>query len=253
MSNSQKKKQERDWIGEIGRIHPEFSELSDIKDSESPDFIAKREDIIIGVEVVEYVRGQSKGGSKQRQRAKIWKKISKQVESDFQKSQNSSPLQITVSWNPSTYPSKREIQGATKSIIEFITSQLSSSGHTYPLELDYRGLPESVGKYMRRIEIIKGARNQLLHSVTYTSSGWVSIQLDELQKIVVSKDALLPEYSKKVKDCWLVIVADGTDISSHVDLGNEVQHHRFKTGFKKVLFYNKPDSQVIELLINPNF
>ena len=73
MTNS-KKARERQLFDEVAQMYPEFPE-GEIIEGESPDFQIHQDTRVIGVEIVDYVRGQNKGESVEWRNEVLWQKV----------------------------------------------------------------------------------------------------------------------------------------------------------------------------------
>ena len=87
-----KKDRERLFLEEVTSIFPDFAGVT-FTDSERPDFLVTTGDKVIGVELVDYVRGQDKGGSPDRRNEIILKRVADEARAVFE-SQHSEPLMV---------------------------------------------------------------------------------------------------------------------------------------------------------------
>jgi hypothetical protein len=92
-----KKARERQFLEEFSINYPEFP-AGKIVDSESPDFLIEQGTKIVGIEIVDFIRGQNKGESAERRNEILWKKIANEARSKFE-AKFSAPLLVHFFWN----------------------------------------------------------------------------------------------------------------------------------------------------------
>ena len=63
--NNDKKKRERRFLDEFIQLYPAFP-IGKVKCHESPDFLIELETQMLGIEIIDFVRGQNEGVSKDR-------------------------------------------------------------------------------------------------------------------------------------------------------------------------------------------
>ncbi len=78
-------------------------------------------------------------------------------------------------------------------------------------------------------------------------AGFVSVPAIELQELLASKNAKVSDYLQRCDEVWLLIVADGGYISSTADLPEDIQQVQFRSAFRKVLFYERPNQRITTL------
>jgi hypothetical protein len=76
---------------------------------------------------------------------------------------------------------------------------------------------------------------------------FVSVPASELQELLASKNAKVLDYLQRCDEVWLLIVAGGEYISSTADLPEDIQQVQFRSAFRKVLFYDRPNQRIVTL------
>lgn len=242
---SQKEK-ERKFLIEIKNLKPDLLS-GDIIDSESPDFIVDQDSEKLGIEIVEYVRGQNSGESALRRAEVIRQRIIDKANVEFYKTRDE-PLWVLFSWYPRKYPRKTDVAKlasvAVSTITNHIPHELFESFEIENKELSQTPLKEFVRKI--RVTKVRNKKQALWSSI---ESGWISVRSDEIQKIISSKNTKVEKYKKKCEKVWLVIVADGRHISSNVGLENITSNNQYSSEFDKVIFYDRFTQNIIELAV----
>jgi hypothetical protein len=241
-----KKKRERLFINEVTTIYPDFPSGT-ISDSEEPDFLISSESQVIGVEIVDYIRGQNQGESAYRRNEKLWQQIADMARQEFE-THHSDPLMIHFFWHPHRHPRKADVKRLAVSAASII-GQCVPQTLFENIRIDFDDIESTpLQEFVVSIYITRVRNNkQVLWS--YTNAGLISISVNEIQDLISSKNAKVTNYLQKCDKVWLIIVADGRYISSNVDLSEEVRHNCFHSQFKKVLFYDRLNKRVIPLAI----
>ena len=122
--NHSKKDRERYFLEKFAANYPEFP-AEEIVDSERPDFLIKQDTKVIGIEVVEYIRGQNqkKGGSKERSNEELWKRVAKEAKKKFEAKYNI-PLLVYFNWDERHILRNSEISRLADNIVTIIEKQL---------------------------------------------------------------------------------------------------------------------------------
>lgn len=76
-------------------------------------------------------------------------------------------------------------------------------------------------------------RNARQASWSGVSAGFVSASVQEIRELVAYKDAKVPTYLQRCHEVWLLIVGDGTSISSTLDLSEDVRQMIFPPGSRE--------------------
>ena len=92
-----KKNRERHFLDEFASIYPAFP-TGIIIESESPDFLIEQDTKVIGIEIVDYVRGQNKKKSTKRSNEVLQSKIAIEAKEKFELKYNI-PLRVNFFQN----------------------------------------------------------------------------------------------------------------------------------------------------------
>jgi len=239
-----KKARERQFLEEFATIYTSFPE-GRIVGHESPDFLIKDNTSTIGIEIVGYVRGQNEGESLERRNEVLWQMIANDAKEKFEAKYNA-PLLIHFLWNKRYILRKAETSlladNAVSIIEKHIPTQLFESVRIGSDELDNTLL----AKVCHSITVWK-VRNAKQSLWSFISSGWIEVQIDEIQYLLDSKNEKVEEYLQACNKVWLIIVADGRYISSNVDISGAVANNVYKTSFEKVFVYDRINKNIFPL------
>ena len=240
------KERERLFLTEIKELRPDLIS-GDFTDSESPDFILLQDVRKLGIEIVEYVRGQNTGESALRRAEVIRQHIIEGANVEFHKTRDE-PLWVLFSWYPRKCPRKTDVaklaSAAVSAITNHIPHELFESVEVENKEFSKTPLKE----FVRKIRVTK-VRNEKQVLWSSIASGWISVEFDEIQGIISSKNLKVKHYKEKCQNVWLVIVADGRHVSSNVGLENITSRNQYSSEFDKVIFYDRFTQNIIELAV----
>lgn len=243
----EKKKRERYYLHQVKHAYAEFPSGT-LLDSEEPDFLIPLDSGILGIELVDYVRGQGNSGSEIRQLEKKHNQIVALAQKEFEAT-HSAPLQVHFFWGLHKWISitdtKLMVDQAVKLVEQKIPSEVYESISLQYNELEGTGLEEFIS-YLSIVRLKPGAASLWSN----TDAGFIDLAPDELQTLISSKETKMGSYLKKCTRVWLIIVADSEHISSSVSIKDDTSSHSYLSQFEKVLFYNLVNQQVIPLSIS---
>jgi len=210
---------------------------------EEPDFLVWNGEKNCGIELVQYVRGQGKGGSRLRWREELHDQIVASAQKKHE-ARSLTALSVHVHWFH-----HRELRGSD---VEWVSDELSKLVSEYELleinesiaiEPDYRA---QINDFITRVSLRRRSSGRNAWSNVEVGPGEADGR--ELQDLISLKNVKVGTYLKKCAEVWLIIVADGQRISSSGELNNRVQQMKFKSEFYKVLYFDAETESVIELL-----
>jgi uncharacterized protein YciU (UPF0263 family) len=231
-----KKIRERKFINEVAQIYPAFP-VGEIIDNESPDFLIKQNTQIIGVEIVDYVRGQIEGESVERRNEVLWQKVANTAKGLFETKHNI-PLLIHFHWNKRHFLRQAEISRLANDFVRLVENHIPEK-----LFGNIRiGLDELEGTLLDDVchsITITRVRNDKQSLWSFISSGWIEVQTNEIQYLIDAKNDKTQDYLRRCDETWLIIVADGHYISSNIDLPEATSNNVFVSFFEQVLVYDR--------------
>jgi hypothetical protein len=239
-----KKVRERKFIDEIAQIYSAFP-VGEIVDSESPDFLIKQNSKVIGIELVDYIRGQIEGESAERRNEVLWQKVANKAKEIFEVKHNI-PLLIHFHWNKSHFLRQAEISQLANDVVRLVENRI-------PAQLfgNIRiGLDELDGTLLKDVchsMTITRVRNEEQSLWSFISSGWIAVQANEIQHLIDAKNDKAQEYLRRCDEIWLIIVADGHYITSNIDLPELTANNLYASFFEQVLVYDRISKIVFPL------
>jgi len=241
MGLSEKKIKEKIYLEEIKRHFSDFPE-GEVIAQESPDFVILSDSGKIGIELVEFIRGQNQGGQNLRKIEQDREKILKIAQSKFE-SRNQVPLYVNTFWTFRKPLNRKEIDLLANSLVEIIEEQMPKEihghvmiGYEYLMNTNLYGYCHSIWCY-RQTEKSRWV---------FPEAGFVGLSTEEIDNLIERKTKKLPGYSKNCDKVWLIIVCEGNHISSIVD-PDYVITQKFETKFDKLLLYVRDDNVVYDL------
>lgn len=240
-----KKSRERTLLKELRPKVPGFPQ-GEITDSEGPDFLVRGEDgETVGIELVDYVRGQSENGSPLRQDESLRARILTEAKSRFESEDEALSLEVHFSWFPRVHLKKDFITSLASQITTLVRTNIPPNVHDMVC-IDAREFPKPLNRYLRRIILVR------LHETTSShwssvGAGWIAVSLEEIQSLINAKGQKLADYRKNCDKVWLVIVADGKSISSQVDLPADIHKFPIETDFDEIIFWDRCEAKVVPL------
>lgn len=243
MTRNQKAR-ERQFLDEVCQLWPAFP-IGEIIEGESPDFLIRQDTRTVGVEVVDYVRGQNQGESTHRRNEVLWQKIANVAKQEFEAG-HSDPLMIHFLWNHRYLLRQSEVVQLAREAKRLVESHI-------PVELFEQ---VRIGSDNLDGTILDG----ICHSITITrvrnteqslwssiSSGFIGVQVEELQSLIDTKNAKIQYYLERCDVVWLLIVADGRHISSNINLSDLAANNTYTSPFEQVLVYDRISKRIFLL------
>lgn len=242
MSYESKKEWERRYFDRVKSLYGGLpSEM--VIACEEPDFLVWNGEKNCGIEIVQYVRGQGRDGSRLRWREELHNQI---VASAKLKHEARSPIVLSVHVH---WFHHRELRGSD---VEWVSDELSKLVSEYELlainesiaiEPDYRA---QINDFITRVSLRR--RSSGRNAWSNVEVGPAEADGRELQDLISLKNVKVNTYLKKCSEVWLIIVADGQRISSSGELNNGVRQMKFESEFDNVLYFDAEAESVIELL-----
>ena len=236
--------------------HMNLSKFSINDCCESPDFLLQDKDMVIGIEVVEYVDGKKKEIEKIRR--KIEGELKKEIVNKFP----SIYYDILIIWNVNNgkinFGGIKGINKLTSSIIEYVEKHLpeneirhsSSNNKFHKLNLN--------DFFKRYINYISITRNDSIYTKThvrFADSEYLDFDINIIKKIISNKRSKLFKYKKDLNETWLLIVAYEEWFYNSVN-AEAVSKYKISEclseDFDKIYFHQLNTKTVIDLKSNVN-
>jgi hypothetical protein len=242
---SGKKALERLFVNEVAAIFPDFPPGT-IVNTERPDFLISGGSQVTGIEVVNYVRGQDSGGSDYRRNEMLWQQIADEARREFE-SNHSAPLMVHFLWHSDRYLRKADVPRMAVSAAKIIAVHMPQNIFESTRIVGDKLVGTPLHALVSSIRVTR-VRNRRQASWSSIVAGFMSVTTNELQQLIASKSINVPEYLQRCDEVWLLIVADGSYISSTAELSEEeVRQAHLLSLFQKVLFYDRPNRRITTL------
>jgi hypothetical protein len=241
MSHEAKKNWETRYLEKVKSLYPAFPQGTIIP-HEEPDFLISNAEDRVGIEMVQYVRGQSKRGSRTRWHEELHDEIVDLAKAKFE-AQSAIPLSVHLHWFH-----HQELRGDDAHWISEELNRLVGNYEAIEInegvsfEPDYR---EKVSDFIAHVSIRRR---------TSGKSVWSSVEVgpaeasgSEVRDLISAKNLKVKSYLRHCTKIWLVIVADGQRISSSGGLNDRDRLLRFESEFDKLLYYDGDTKSLFEL------
>jgi hypothetical protein len=242
MGYVEKKEWERRCLERVKSGYEGFPAGTVIADEE-PDFLVWSSEKSCGIELVQYVRGQGKDGSRLRCREELHDKIVASAQKKHE-ARSAIALSVHVHWFH-----HRELRGSDVGWVSDELSKLVSEYESLDVNESTAIEPHytaEVNDYITRVSVRRRSSGRNAWSNVEVGPGEADGR--ELQDLISLKNPKVNTYLKKCSEVWLIIVADGRRISSSGELNNRVRQMKFESEFHNVLYFDAEADSVIELL-----
>jgi hypothetical protein len=218
-----------------------------VEDFEGPDFLVHAEhDKTVGIEIVDYVRGQGVQGSVHRRDEELHQQVADEAKSRFEE-EASVTLEAHFIWHPGRHLKKSLVTPLACQAVEVVKDHMPIDLlQTVIIHSDQFSKP--LRRYLHSLFLVRlsGAKP------TIWSSGegdFIGVSAEEVQSVVDLKNEKAEDYRQHCDRIWLLIVADGSYVSSMVELLPEVRAHSFEADFDKVIFWDRLQRRSVGLCI----
>jgi hypothetical protein len=244
-TNRQDKKAiERLFLERFREVYSDFPP-GQIVESESPDFLVCGPSRTIGIEIERYVSGQGPTGSPEREQEMIRDRILQTARTKYEVL-GLPPLWVVCFWYP----------GIT---IDWNSCSLLGSALA---QIIARSIPQTVpGKSEVRPEDLEGTVLEyivvcvdIMRYPSVTQNAWgnceagcIGVDESEVQLAIRLKEPKASEYLKKCDEAWLLIVADGSHISSTASLDTQDYSATHETRFSRVILFDFQEPKIVAM------
>ena len=235
------KKEERRFVEEVKKLISDFP-VGSIEDSDPPDFLIKCDDVITGIELTRYYRKRRNYEINDREIEAIQQKICDEAQKIYN-SKSQVPLYVYPLWGFRQKLSSQKISSLANILANLVLDNIPEEVHS-TIHLNYRKLLSlPISAYCNQISIMK-----MQDEVHWASMGASFLYVDksEIEELIAKKNEKINDYQKKCDKVWLIIVFEGSKLSSTVDL-HDVIDKTFESNFDKILLYDK-DKTVVHCL-----
>jgi hypothetical protein len=240
-----KKARERQALERFRQSYPGFP-TGAIVDSESPDFLVLGNGRTIGIEVVGYVSGQGKGGSRERLQEKLRKRVVDTARVIFERD-HPIPLWVNVFFRPGLQLHGRSVDALATALAEAVAGGYPKQG-AGRVDLGFDDLEESLwerGVLTVHIHRLDGLERNVWGSVEAGFIGW---EIEELAQALAPKESKVATYRTRCDEVWALIVAEGLYPSSIFSTDRLQNQSPLASGFDRVVFFDLQELRAVTLV-----
>jgi hypothetical protein len=210
-----------------------------------PDIVFEECDL--GIEITEYSLGQSKDGSRPRQLETVHQRIAHAAQAEYELSIKRR-LQVSVLWTIfNECPAKREEKSIAQAIARLVTAKTSTRQETCSA-----ACPQFNSSLLQKY----GVEVSVYPIDAQGPSCWSSVacfcfpqEAPRIQAALDEKESKIPEYRQSCRNLWLLIVADGTFLSSQFHQDQTIRNTTFCSSFDRVFLLHEPRNAIHEFKV----
>lgn len=215
-----------------------------VEAGERPDFIIRIDEQSVGVEVSELFISHSDGrGPLQEQEALAQRIVSRA--SQLYRASGAQYAHVSVHFSPASDLRRLNRDAAAHQLSDFVQSQMLSAGQLVQWSPDdvTRPLPDAIAF----VNMLGVPEPEMAHW-SAPSAGWVApLTREILQSRVDEKAALLPKYTLRIPNNWLLLVSDGNRPSQFFDPPTRATASSIVSPFQRTFYFARFRSIVVEL------
>lgn len=241
-------KKKKEWetkvISTVISLIDDFPE-GDIQSFEGPDFLVNTFDKIIGIEIVEYIRGQTINGSLNRHEEVIQHQIAQKAQEKFE-SISDTPLIVRLF--PSSNKKLSKLSAYQRDeivdcIIEKVGENIPGEVNVpYKVQMDWYA-DKKLAQFIPSIWVTLAKRDS---HWGFINADFISATKEEIQRIIDSKNLKIEGYHEYCHQAWLIIVARGYPISSCIDV-SYVINETYSSKFSRTYIFLQDENRIYNL------
>jgi hypothetical protein len=220
-----------------------------IEERESPDFIVRIDNRIIGVELTELFKAHDTERSLPQAQESISSSIVSHAERMY-KASGAPPAHVTVCFGPGCDLRGLNRNQTASALASFIQGLNLGEGK----RVDW--LPERLdGQLPNEISFVHalGVPSFQMAHWGVARAGYVApLGADALQLRIEDKATRLQNYMESVSENWLIIVADSTKPSQMFEAIADFDPATISSPFARTFFYRYPGKTIIEIGVKPS-
>jgi hypothetical protein len=237
------KQRELYYLKKAQAVYPELPPGSPVP-SESPDFLFRTDSRLLGIELTDYIRRLENSSLTLRTIDSLHKMVAQHAKAKFE-SKHAISLWTALHWNDRFKFAKKDvgtIASQLTALIETDIPPVAYGGTTFDWE-SHEDLP--IFDAIHRVSV-RRLRDSATGVWAAVEAGFTGAGIADIQSVVDAKEPKIKSYLLRCDEVWLLIVADGTHISSSLDIEFEPSS-TINTQFARVLLYNGASDVVSRL------
>lgn len=237
----------------VCRFYKRFSELCDVIPSSTfeiwedtphdpPDVCVG--DYELGIEFTEFYHDSDLGGSEMKAREAAFERIVALAKTKFEE-QYPTPLSVQFFWS-NNRPAKSQFPALADAIVDLLYKQLPIE-NSQIIRLGWDDFSSTcLRPYLHSVRMLAWPSLTVGHWAN-TQAGWPDTKAESFVPLVREKERDLPKYPRAFRSVWLVIVTDGSGISSTVIPDETLGPGCISSEFDRVYFFDAFTSTIILL------
>ena len=217
---------------------PDFP-AGEIKPSEQPDFLVGGKDTTVGIELTRFFVEHRSDERPRQEQESLRSRVLEEADR-IHAAQDPRYVHVNVLFSLDSNLHKSDVVPIGAAIAHAVVNAPVDIGAF--VTVDSR-LPEGVNSMM------------IARSNKLTQSSWhfddvgftPEVTSSELQRIIRSKDDNLSQYRQQAPSHWLLIIVDGSGLSSTADFPEKVLHYGYESSFDRAYLFFNAQSSSIEL------
>jgi len=242
--SERKKKLERYHLDRFKGAFPDFP-AGKITHDDEPDFLVDTSIVTQGIEVTQIFRETPEGRRPMQEQESLRREILERVKCAYDTAGHP-PVCVSVSFALGDSLAKKNLAPLAKKLLVVVTRAIPEAGGVR--DVDYEGFGEDeLPDVFDRVSIYRRAEYKTSYWSAPDAAFVPGYGPEHLQAIISGKNARAGEYRKRATVLWLLIVADGSGLSSHLDFSETTWTHEYVANFERVFYFDNIDRKVAEL------
>ena len=238
-SRSERKQRERTYLDRFLLLLGELDECS-VREAERPDFVIEREGSgALGVEVTRIYRERTTEGIVYQEQESLRGQLTEKVQSRLQRSRDVPPVRVLVFFDTQSPLRKAGLDSLACELVTAVQSNIPQVGRSCDVLFRKSGL-----------RLFSVSRWESLTEITCSGPGADFVgspSAQHIQQCITRKNRKVRDYSGNCDTVWLLIVADGSELSSDLEIPPETKNHKYDSAFERAFVLRFLEDDLVEL------
>jgi len=220
-----------------------------IHESESPDFVLKYDSIDIGVEVTSLYRGKYiNGKSIEKEREVLRNQVIDKARKRFGEMYTDG-VHVEICWKNDYRLTHNQTFLISENIAALVKKMLDDQVTMAIMRANDLLEQFELDNCLYFINAVNCGTKSIWNT---TIADFFDANIENLQLVINKKNKLIDQYLSNCNECFLLIVADGSNYSSLIDVSPDVLLHKFQSSFRHTYLlcinsFNEPPVSLYEL------
>ena len=237
-----KKELETEYVRQFARRLGEGFPAGEVLPSERPDFVIDGE---LGIEVTQYFRKPPRNGRPMQEQESMRHYLLTEAE-HYVAQRSALNLFVSVEFDPAEQVFSKSVPERAAKLGEMVLMQVDRAKPTAVVMPNWA----NAKRYPDGIRQVSVSRAPHLPGNLWTSAecGRIAdITPEEIETILTRKNHKYLGYDKTLDEMWLLIVANGTHLSSSFTVSDVVSEREYESMFDRIFLFQYFESDVWEL------